>query len=526
MLVLCLCLPVVLAHAQGGTASASLSGTIVDQTGAVLPGVTVMAVNAATNQSRTAISNAEGRYQFTGLPPATYSLTAELQGFGRFTRPAIVLNIGAAVDFSVTLRLSSVEESITVSANEPIIEVARTDLSTVVTQQQIETLPTMNRTYLDFATLTPSVTTDVSTTGWGVGFVAGGARSKEGSLLVDGIWNTDESFAYPKVKYSQDAIDQFQVINMGATAEFGRAIGGIVNAITKSGGNTFGGTAYGFFRDKSLNAEDFMAKAAGLPKPPFDRQLYGGTVGGPIVRNRIFFFAAVERSVMNTPYNNNITPANGAVIGLPAEDVGMVNSYLQDTFVMGKINYKLNDNDSIQVTYAVTKESLSNIVSSFTTRSRKSLWPTVDQSFQFLWTGVRRNGAWLHDLRVAYFPRNFSNTYRDEGGPPLTPDGQLRASYGPMVNISSVANFGGGYIINNMLTQPVQIVYSSSILKGKHSLKFGEDAMLSRFYTNFYAGPQTGTYSFSNLANFLSGRYTTYSEVFGPSEIHRFHTYL
>ena len=128
------------------------------------------------------------------------------------------------------------------------------DLSTVISRDQIETLPTISRNFLDYALLTPGVNIDERTTGQGIGLKVAGARDKDGALIVDGLWNTDESFTFPKVKYSQDAIGEFQVATIGGAAEFGRSVGGIVSAITKSGSNAFSGSAYGYFRNKTLNS--------------------------------------------------------------------------------------------------------------------------------------------------------------------------------------------------------------------------------------------------------------------------------
>src|SRR5206468_4947608 len=281
--------------------------------------------------SRTVVSNEAGLYRFAGLQPGTYSLKAELQGFAAFSRSQLTLNVGAALDLDVTMRISSVQESVTVTGAAAIVESAKTDLSTVITKDQIEALPTRSRNYLDFALLTPGTVENVSTNQQGIGLNIAGARAKEAALLVDGIWNTDESFTFPRQKYSQDAIGEFQVVGLGGTAEFGRAVGGIVSAVTKSGSNALSGSGYGYFRDTKLNAEDPLLLQRGLPKPQFDRQLFGGSLGGPIVKNRTFFFGAAERTQQNQPQDNNITAATAAAIGLPAADVGAIKATLRDT---------------------------------------------------------------------------------------------------------------------------------------------------------------------------------------------------
>ena len=512
--------------AQGGTATASVSGRVTDATGGVLPGVAVTVTSLATNQQRTVVTNDQGMYRFAGLTPGKYSVSAELEGFTKFVQTDITLQVGAAADLNVTMRLSNVSESVTVSGQSPIIESAKTDLSTVISRDQIETLPTISRNYLDYALLSPGVNEDVRTTGQGIGLKVAGARDKDGALLVDGLWNTDESFTYPKVKYSQDAIAEFQVQTMGGAAEFGRSVGGIVSAVTKSGSNAFGGSGYGYFRNKTLNGEDFLSEKQGLPKAAFDREQWGGSLGGPIVENKTFFFAAADRSTQTEPFNNSISAQNAAIIGLPAEDVGNIDQYLRDTFAMGKLTHIVNQNNTLNAAYAMTYDVISNFKTPFATRSRTGLWDSTDNTFTFQWTRVAREGTWLHDLRVAYLPRKFNNTNRNEGGAPLVSDGQLRSSQAPSVNITQVANFGSGYILLDMTTRPVQATYSTSVFKNKHSFKFGADGMGVYFLYNRYQGEQSGTFAFSSLANYLAGRYTTYTQSFGPAGLARDHIYL
>ncbi len=514
------------AFAQGGATTASLAGTVVDATGAVLPGVTVTLTSVDTNQSRTFVTNDDGVFRFAGLPPGKYAAAAELQGFSRYTQPEITLNVGAAVDLKITMRLSSVSETVTVSGEAPIVETAKTDLGGVISQDQIQNLPTVDRNYLNYSLLTPGVNQDVRTAGQGIGLKIAGARDKEGSLLVDGFWNTDESFTFPKIKYSLDSLAEYQVENIGGAAEFGRSIGGIVSAVTKSGTNQFSGSGYGYFRDTALNAEDFLSQQQGLPKAQFDKQQWGGSAGGPIVANRTFFFAAADRSTQNFPFNNNITAQNAAIIGLEPGDAGDINQFLYDTFAMGKLTHVVNGNNTLSLSYAMTAEDIENFQSNFATPSRQNLWHSIDNTVTFLWTRVAHDGNWLHEAKVAYIPRNFYNTDQNVGGPPLVADGQLRASLAPSVNISNVANFGGGYDTLNMYTKPVQAIYSTTIFKSNHSFKLGGDVLWTYFDYLRYEGPQTGSYTFASLAAFEAGKWTTYSQSFGPPGLVRYHTYL
>lgn len=511
--------------AQAGTATATLNGRAVDDTGGVLPGVTVTLTQLSTNQSRMVVTNTEGRYTFPGLSPGRYSMTAELAGFATSSRPEITLNVGAVATIDAVLRVSDLQETITVTGESPIIESARTDLSTVISREQIESLPTNSRNYLDFTLLTPGTVENVSTTSQGIGLNVGGSRSKEGSLLVDGFWNTDESFTFPRLKYSQDAIAEFQVISMGGTAEFGRAIGGIVNAVTRSGTNQYKGSGYGFFRDTALNSQDPLARQRGAEKAEFSRQLFGGSIGGPIVRDRTFFFGAAERLQQNVPMDNNITAENGRILGLSSDDIGNVPGYLYDTFAMVKVNHQLNPNNSVQLGYVLTDSENASTFSAFATRSRRSRLTSVDHAFQGQWTGIAASGEWLHELRASYFPRDYALDNPNVGGPPLTGEGGLRDANSPGVNITRVANFGGGRLQIEMLTRPWHVIYASTISKSNHSIKFGVDGMFVDFTYLRYAGPAASTYNFASLEAFQAGRYTTYTQTFGEPRIDRYHSY-
>lgn len=522
IIALCIVHVPALAAAQGGTATASISGRVVDETGGALPGVTVTVTNQSTNISRNVVTEATGSYNFSGLTPSKYSVKAELPGFAPVSLTDITANVGAALDVNMTMKISSIAENIVVSGEAPIVESAKTDVSTRITQEQIETLPANSRNYLDFALITPTVVENFSTTAQGVGLNVGGARAKEGSLLVDGYWNTDESSALPRQQYSQDAIQEFQVISLSPTAESGRAIGGIVSAVTKSGGNTFSGSGYGYFRDTKLNAQAILEKQRGLEKSEFDRQLFGASFGGPIARNRTFFFAAAERRVQNTPIDNNVTQANGTAIGLPAEDVGTLPAYIKSTFTMGKVTHTLSETNTLQGTFAFTNyiDFNSSQFQSFNTRSRVFTLRPKDWAYQFGWMNVAGGGRWLHDFKVAYFPRDFPVDFFKLGGPPLVPEGQFPA---PQVNITNTANFGGGGALNHQQTWPVQAIYSSTISRSKHTFKFGADTMALRFD---YTRPDNPTYSFRDMASYLGGRYTQYTQNFGDPFIRRHHTYF
>ena len=510
----------------------SVAGTIVDESGGSLPGVTVSVTNLATKQARTTVTNESGRYQITALQPSRYTIQAELPGFSTVIRPNVTVNVGSAVDVNLMLKVSAIQETVTVTGQVPMIESTRTDLSNVITAEQLESLPSKGRQYLDFTLLLPATVENSSTQAQGAGLNVGGARGKEAALLVDGFYNLDEGFAKPKQRHSQDAIQEFQVISFGGSAEHGRAIGGIVNAVTKSGGNEFRGSAYGYYRDTRLNAQDFGEARRGVEKSPFTRQQWGGTLGGPIRRDKTFVFGAYERIKEDYSFDNSIQAQDAALLGIPPEDVGSLPRFYYLNFGMAKVDHNINDNHRLQVSAALsrwTEFSVSTPIS-FATRSRQYGLRAPDWLYLAKWTGITAGGKVLHELKAAYFPRFYEVYGRNEGGPPLVANGQINDgpqsnASPPRVSISSVASFGSANLNNKIDTHPVQALYSTTLFTGKHTVKFGVDYMTS-FYDYTLYSPLTGAYTFTSLLNFQRGVYSQYTQTFGDTHNPRWHQYM
>ncbi|MBI2187022.1 MAG: carboxypeptidase regulatory-like domain-containing protein [Acidobacteria bacterium] len=286
------------ALAQGG-ASANVTGVITDAQGGVLPGVTVTLRNVETGNARTTVSEADGRYGFPGLLPGRYALTAELQGFTTAEVMDITLTIGLEVQRNLTMTVAGVQESITVSGTAPVIETTTTEVTTVVTQEQIEMLPIPNRQAGSLALLLPGTQLPTGTRRARPTVGAGGANANLTTSYVDGgqnqIYNSGQEF----LEVPQSGIREFRVNISGSSAQYS-SVGGVVLTATKSGTNQFHGEAFEFFRDDTLNALDRFEKEAhdtrGQPKPEYRRNQYGGAVGGPIIQDRLHYFAAFERT--------------------------------------------------------------------------------------------------------------------------------------------------------------------------------------------------------------------------------------
>lgn len=521
------------APARAQVDTGMVAGVVTDEQRAALPGATITVTNIATAQSRTVVTDAEGRYRVTALQPGQYSVKAELSGFADVVRPQVAVTVGSAVDVNMTLSVAALQETITVTGEAPLVESTKAEFSTVVNQQVLEAIPSKSRAFLDMTLLTPAAVENTSTTAQGAGLNIGGSRAKEAAVLVDGFYNQDEGFAQVKQQYSQDSIQEFQIISFGGSAEYGRAIGGIVNAVTKSGGNTLHGSGYGYFRDESMNALTFGVRSRGLTtKSPFARQQYGGSLGGPIKTDKTFFFGAYERLAEDEPYDNGITAANAAIIGLPLADVGDIPRFYRLNFVMGKVDHTLNENNRLQMSYALSRwTSYNRSPAPFRTRSAAYGLTAPDHSLLGKWIGIGSEGKWLSELKVSWFPR-FYKVYGDNvGGPPLVADGgeinperQTNASP-PTVTITNAAIFGAAVLNNKIDTQPVQAIYTSSRFIDKHSVKFGADYMASYYDYNLFS-PLNGGYSFPSIAAFQTGAYNQYTQSFGDAHNPRWHNYI
>ncbi|MGH9348371.1 MAG: TonB-dependent receptor [Vicinamibacterales bacterium] len=296
MLALRLTVPVA-AQAPSGV----VSGAIVDGQGGVLPGVALTLRNVETGVVRATVSESDGQYRFSALQPGRYGLTAVLPGFATVEVTDITLTIGMQLKQDLKMTIEALQETITVSGLAPVIDTAKHEVASVITQEQIETLPIEGRQAVSLALLMPGTGGDnVTPRRANTNVGAGGLSHFSTNYLVDGTMNMSTESGDPRMDFPQSAIQEFKVTVTQAPAEYGGRTGGIVTVATKSGTNRFSGEAYEFFRDKSLNAmnrfETEQHERFGAPKPEFRRHLYGGALGGPLIKNKLHFFLAAERS--------------------------------------------------------------------------------------------------------------------------------------------------------------------------------------------------------------------------------------
>src|SRR5438270_1422606 len=282
--------------ASAQTSLATLRGKVSDEQGGVLPGATVTARQIETNTTRTSVTEALGQYVLPNLPAGTYELTVELAGFAPAKRDHVVLRVGQAADIDFVLRVGAVQESVTVAGQAALVETQHV-VGTFIDTKQVENLPTVSRNFADLAQLAPGVT---STGNSSMGFSAAGQHQYQNNVYVDGATNAMQFYGTQAESFPQDWIQEFQVMTNGFSAEFGNASGAVLNVITRSGTNTVQGRGYGFFQNGRFNSPPYSGHFTNnVPvfldtTPPFNQRRIGGFLGGPIVPNKLFYFAGVE----------------------------------------------------------------------------------------------------------------------------------------------------------------------------------------------------------------------------------------
>jgi hypothetical protein len=278
--------------------TASIRGIVVDPSGAAVPEATLEFTNQATGERRVAITEPDGRFAISAMLPGEYLIEAQQDGYARY-----VVRTGIRVHqelwLNVRLNLGNVSEAIEVIAPAVVIDQESAALSTVIDDRQITGLPLDGRNFLELSLLAPGAAPapegSASSLRGDFAFTVNGAREDAHSFLLDGIYNVDPKLNTPGVRPPVDAIQEFEVLTGTYDASFGRNAAGQVNVVTRSGGNEFHGTAYGFFRTRSLNSRNFFAPE-NEAEPDYSREQSGGSIGGPIIANRTFFFADYEHT--------------------------------------------------------------------------------------------------------------------------------------------------------------------------------------------------------------------------------------
>ena len=337
------------APAAAQNTSGAIAGTITDTQGGVLPGVTLTVTNTDTGVARSAVTEADGKYRFAGLQPGRYALKAELQGFGSVEVRDIALTIGLEYPKDIQMGVQTLQESVTVTGEAPVVETTRTEVGAVVTQEQISVLPVQDRSVVNLTLLVPATGQDtarVKRPNASVGAAIGTAST---NFLVDGVPNVTAKTAEPRSDIPQAGVREFAVHTSQQPAQYGWRPGGTVSIVTKSGTNTFTGEAFEFFRNQAMNRLDKFAQAAldsGTgDKPKYSRNQWGGALGGPIIHNKLHFFGTYERTDEHAYFTVSALPQfysafNGAYRGGFAQNLEMF-----------RVDYQVSPNQNLMFRY-------------------------------------------------------------------------------------------------------------------------------------------------------------------------------
>lgn len=509
------------AEAQETINNASVSGRVTDASGATISGATVRARHLDTNLADTVTTDERGRFRFPYLRVGSYALEVTQPGFAPISR-ALTLSLGSAFEIPFVMALEGIATSVNVSAETPVLESARSQIATTVLQPEVENLPLNGRSFLDIALLSPSVAPpNINSTQLfaetsavpGVGLSVGSQRNLSNSFIVDGLSANDDAAGLSGIPYGVDAVEQFQVVTSGGQAELGRALGGYVNVVTRSGTNQVRGTFYSYFRDDKFNAKNALSGTT----LPMSQQQFGGSIGGPILADQTFYFVNVEQRRLDQTGFTTISDANAAVInarlaavGYPGAPVttGVYANPVDSLNAIGKIDHAFTGRDRLSVRYSFYDVTSDNArgAGGLSAPSASSGLDNRDQAIALsnvLTLGTRT----VNETRVQY-------THSDLLALPTDP-------IGPAVNIAGVAAFGTfPSSPQGRLNGMFQAVNNVSQQRGPHALRGGVDFLYNDDRITFPRA-ERGSYTFSSMANFLAGIYNNagFTQNFGENTV-------
>lgn len=506
------------AAAQSQSTTGNIEGRVVDPNGAVVPNVTVTATNTSTGLRKSVQSDGEGNYIFVLLPPGTYRVeTAATQGFGAAKYENVVVTVGAKNSLEITLAAGSSVNVVEVTAGAGV-EVTRTSVSSTVGEEQVINLPTNGRNFLDFATITPGVVRDPTRSG---DLAIGGQKGTLNSVQIDGASSDNTFFGQSSGRigsgrapsqFSIDTVKEFQVNQNGFSAEFGRAAGGVLNVVTKSGTNRLTGSAFEYFRDESLNALNPNLRAAARPRPPGQINQFGGTIGGRFVKDKAFFFGAYEgqRSDLSNPVVvNSLAQAPPAVrTFLAPKFVAYSQNRQQDTYLI-KTDFNINARNQLwvrfnQQDFTGTNLEFSGLTNSFEHSGNSNVQTTTITTG---WNATLRSN-WFNEFRFQ-FGRDKEPGLANSSDPEV-----VLASGTP---ISETLNFGrNNFSPRETTIKRWQFINNQTFVKGNHAVKYGLDLMFDNIF-NFFPGFFSGGYNFTSYTNFANNVPSRYRQSFaGP----------
>ncbi len=502
------------AWAQSQAANGTIEGTVADSSGGVLPGVTVTITNTDTGLERSLVSNAEGQYRGLLLPLGNYRVAAELQGFRKAEQTGIVLRAGDTATINFEMSVGTVSETVTITAEAPIAQPGKIDLGRTINDVEIHNLPLPSRNPYNFAFLQANVT-GYENTEFGVPRINANGTQMRTNYQLDGNTNTEKDRAGLRLlPISEVLVREVKVVTNGFAPEFGQTTGMVYNAITQSGTNSFSGTASYRFKRNNMSTTPFFL-ASGARKPDTDADDVTATLGGPIKRDKAFFFGAYEyvnRSLVTGGQIISVTPENAQRLGITLPSNGVIPANQKVPFVFGKVDYQLTSSTRLtgRVFY-FQNLSLSNIGGGLTTTDRATDFH--DQMSSSALQAVTTIGSSkLNEFRFQYAQRH---QYRTIG----------TGVAGPAITVSGIAQFGGprigdGNSVGFDFSQGIaQVIDNFTWVKGTHAFKTGVDL---QYIADDRTQGENFQYTFPTVDAYLAAKsgtnpysYTSLQQTFG-----------
>jgi len=496
--------------AQEGTSN--LRGAVTDPNGSVVPNATVSIANQETGLNRrSTTTNESGDYAFSTLRPGLYRITIEANGFKKSVKSDVRLNVGETQNFNFTLEVGGAAETVNVTADEPLVETSSNKIGGTITERELIELPSVNRNFIGFVGLIPGVVPNISTESFGSDSVSiNGQDPRNNNFQLDGANNNDDVIgqrAGAQTRTALEAVQEFQVLTNQFDAEFGRTSGGVINAITKSGKNTFNGSAFGYFQDDALDATNRFTELNNLTTPDSNQRQFGGTIGGPIVKNIAHFFFSYER-----------TNIDRAIIGSfsTRPDLNFTTA-TQTRADNTALRFDVQPTDRHQVSFRWLREAspqLNQIIGNVTLAASREE-ADIDQTFAIAETwNIGPN--LVNDLRLGYTREDvaFAN--------PCFNGGTSQADCGPTLSFATFTD-GNSNVASARVNNSYRAADTLVWINNDHTMKFGGSYNFLQALNNNESNTN-GIFTFPTDAPFNALDPTTYPERFsirvpGPDAI-------
>jgi Carboxypeptidase regulatory-like domain/TonB dependent receptor-like, beta-barrel len=490
------------AWAQQGTSD--IRGRVLDQQGASLPGVTVMVRNQDTGMYRTAVSSTDGTYFISGVTPGVYAVTAELQGFKKYERRDVLLQIGNTTSLDIQLEIGAMQEQVTVTAASPVVDVTSKEIGGNITSRDLVSLPSVNGNFIGFIGLLPGIVPNISTESFGADSInVNGQDARNNNYLFDGANNNDDVIgqrAGTQARPAIESIQEFQVLTDQFDAEFGRTTGAVINAVTKQGTNRLHGSAFGYFQGRGLTQQDYFVKQNDLTKPDTQERRWGATIGGPIVADKLHYFFSLERVAINRASTINI-PARPDLNASPTTEDRVWNTLV-------RFDHQINANQTWNLRWLREQSPQKNQIIGSVSLAAAREESDVDQTTVGNWTWVMGNSR-VNSVRV-----NFTRENVAFANPCFNTNGRDQAACQPTLNYLTYTDQQSNVAqarINNAWQADDSLSWFVPNKHGDHDIKFGVQYQYSTDDSD-NQGNLNGTFSFASNGPFDPNDPSTYPE--------------